>query len=151
MQMTAKKLPLLPVEDVVPHSGRMVLLDRLLLVEEGRLRAEVVLRANSMFVRNGRARAIVAVEYMAQAVAAYVGTISRQKNQPVEIGYLIGIREMTLAVGHLEAGDVLEIEAEHVFGNDQLGSFKTSTKKNGALLAEATLTVYRGALPEEAA
>jgi predicted hotdog family 3-hydroxylacyl-ACP dehydratase len=146
MSMTAK---LHQVEEVVPHSGRMVLLDRLLSVEEGRLTAEVVLRADSMFVRNGRARAIVSVEYMAQAVAAYVGTLSRSKNEPVEIGYLIGIREMKLAVDHLEAGDVLEIEVQHVFGNDRLGSFKTSTKRTGAVIADATLTVYRGDIPEE--
>ena len=95
MQMTAK---LYPPEDVLPHSGRMVLLDRLTSVEEGRLTAEVVLDADSMFVRNGRARAIVIVEYMAQAVGAYVGTLSREKNEPVEIGYLIGIREMTMSV-----------------------------------------------------
>jgi predicted hotdog family 3-hydroxylacyl-ACP dehydratase len=146
MQMTAK---LYPVEEVVPHSGRMVLLDRLLTVEEGRLTAEVKLRADSMFVRNGRARAIVAVEYMAQAVAAYVGTLSRGKNEPVEIGYLIGIREMKLAVDHLEAGDTLVVEVQHVFGNDQLGSFKTNTTRDGTIIADATLTVYRGELPEE--
>jgi predicted hotdog family 3-hydroxylacyl-ACP dehydratase len=149
MQMTSKKLlPLFPVEDVVPHSGRMVLLDRLTTVEEGRLTAEVVLRADSMFVRNGKARGIVTVEYMAQAVAAYVGTLSCMKKEPVEIGYLIGIREMKIAVDHVEAGDVLEIEVQHVFGNDQLGSFKTTTTRNGEMIADATLTVYRGALPE---
>jgi 3-oxoacyl-[acyl-carrier-protein] synthase I len=148
--MTAKKLPLYPVAEVVPHSGRMILLDRLTSVEEGRLVAEVTLSADSMFVRNGSARAIVCVEYMAQAVAAYVGTLSHMKREKVEIGFLIGIREMKLSTDRLEAGDSLEIVAEHVFGNDQLGSFKTSTSRRGEIIADATLTVYRGALPEEA-
>jgi 3-oxoacyl-[acyl-carrier-protein] synthase I len=149
--LSAKKLVVFPIEDVIPHSGRMILLDRVVSVEDGRLIAAVELRADSMFVRDGRARAIVTVEYMAQAVAAYVGTLSRQQKEPVEIGFLIGIREMTLSVDYLEAGDVLEIEAQHVWGDDKLGSFKTATRRGSEIISEAALTVYRGDLPEDMA
>ncbi len=147
--MTSRQLSISPIEEVIPHSGRMILLDRMVAIEEGRLTAEVVLRADSMFVRSGRARAIVTVEYMAQTVAAYVGTLARSRGEPVEIGFLIGIRELTLATGTLEAGDVLEVEARHVWGDSKLGSFTTTTRRNGEVIADATLTVYRGELPPE--
>lgn len=150
MMAPSRQLP--PVEEVVPHSGPMVLLDRLTQFsqEEGRVTAEVALRDGSMFVRNGEARAVVTVEYMAQAVAAYVGVVSKAKGGNIEIGYLIGIREMTLNESHLHAGDVLEVEAKHVWGDMKLGSFRTSVRRGGEEIASATLTVYRGVLPEEA-
>lgn len=150
MTSLAEQLP--PVEEVVPHSGPMVLLDRLIgfTEEEGLATAEVVLRGDSMFVRDGKARAVVTVEYMAQAVAAYVGLIAKKKGGEIEIGFLIGIREMKLHQSHLHAGDVLEVEAKHVWGDMKLGSFRAAVRRGSEEIASATLTVFRGDLPEEA-
>jgi predicted hotdog family 3-hydroxylacyl-ACP dehydratase len=155
--VTATTIRLPPIEEVVPHSGPMILLDRLIEYEApspdqpgtGRILADLRLRPDSKFVRDGKARAIVMVEYMAQAVAAYAGMLDRDKGDPIQIGYLIGIRELLLDVDTIGAGDHLEVSAVHVFGSRELGSFETRVTRDDRTIASATLTVYRGKLPED--
>jgi ApeP dehydratase len=68
-----------PIADLVPHKGPMCLLDRLIEVEEERLVAEVMVSDSSLFSRGGTVGAWVGIEYMAQAVAAWAGSVCALK------------------------------------------------------------------------
>jgi predicted hotdog family 3-hydroxylacyl-ACP dehydratase len=128
----------------------MILLDEMVDFAPGRARCAVRLRPDSPFLENGRVRAVVAVEYMAQAVAAYAGMCSHQDGKPPSIGFLLGTRELTLAVDFFQAGDALAVDVEHVFGDDQLGSFRCSVRRGDEIVSEAVLNVYQhkgGGLP----
>src|SRR2546426_3960121 len=80
------------IRSLVPHSGPMVLLDRVVSVDEESLCAEVLIRADSMFCAAGGVGAWVGLEYMAQAIAAYAGYGARLRGAPVKIGFLLGSR-----------------------------------------------------------
>jgi predicted hotdog family 3-hydroxylacyl-ACP dehydratase len=132
-----------PIGELVPHEPPMILVDEMLDYAPGYARCVVRLRPDSLFVENGRVRALVAVEYMAQSVAAYAGMKSRRNGEPPSIGFLLGSRELTLAVDHFRAGDTLVVDVEHVFGDDQLGSFRCTVRRDEVIVAEAMVNVYQ--------
>jgi len=138
-----------PVATLLPQSGPMVLLDAVSAYDGERIACRVTVRPDGLFVEEGRVPAVVAIEYMAQTIGAFAGLKARSAGQPVRIGYLLGTREMTMAVGHFEVGDELRVEAEHLFGGEQLGSFRCAVSRAGALVAAATLNVYQAGGAEE--
>jgi predicted hotdog family 3-hydroxylacyl-ACP dehydratase len=104
------------------------------------------LRDDSPFVEAGRVSPMLAVEYMAQCVAACAGLQGHANGKPVRVGYLVGAREITLPPEPFRVGDVLRVRAQHVWGDDVLGNFRCSVERGGEVVAQATLNVYRGDL-----
>ncbi len=133
-----------PVAELLPHAPPMVLIDELVEAAEGRVAARVTLRPDSPFVEDGRVPAIVAIEYMAQTIGAYAGLRARAAGGPPRIGFLLGTRELSLDVDAFAVGDELTIEARHVFGDEQLGSFQCELRRAGQTLASALVNVYEG-------
>ena len=80
------------IRSLVPHAGSMVLLDRVISVEENSLCAEVGIRSDSLFCNADGVGAWVGIEYMAQAIGAYAGYRARLRGEPVKIGFLLGTR-----------------------------------------------------------
>ena len=132
-----------PIAEVLPHAAPMILLDEVLSSEPERTRCALTLRPGSPFVRDGRVAAVVAIEYMAQAVAAHSGLKARAEGRAPSLGFLLGTRELRLEVEHLRVGDRVEVEVERVFGDAQLGSFRCRAWRGGEALAEAVLNVYQ--------
>jgi predicted hotdog family 3-hydroxylacyl-ACP dehydratase len=140
------RAPYPPIRELVPHRPPMLLLDEVLSWEAGKTVCLVVLRDDSPFVEAGRVPPMVAVEYMAQCVAASAGLRGNAQGEPVRIGYLVGAREIVLPAEPFRVGDVLHVEASHVWGDDTLGNFQCSVERRGEVVARATLNVYRGDL-----
>ena len=62
------------IAELVPHSGAMILLDRIVGAEPGALRSEVTVRNDGIFSDDdGVVSATGGIEYMAQTIAAYAG------------------------------------------------------------------------------
>jgi predicted hotdog family 3-hydroxylacyl-ACP dehydratase len=142
----AARTPLPPLRELVPHRPPMLLLDEVVAWNGGRAECLVVLRDDSPFVEAGRVSAMLAVEYMAQCVAACAGLQGHSRGEAVRVGYLVGAREITLPSEPFRVGDVLRIFAQHVWGDDALGNFRCSVERGGEVVAQATLNVYRGDL-----
>lgn len=82
--------------DVLPHSGRMVLLDKLLACDEQSLLASAYLDAQHILLPKG-AQALpsyLAAEIMAQGVAAWAGVQQLAKGEAVRLGFLLGTRKL---------------------------------------------------------
>lgn len=135
--------------DLVPHSGDMVLLDRVVEKTNDTISCALCLQPESRFVREGRVRPLVGLEYMAQAVAAYAGWSDLVDGDNPEIGFLIGVRNFVSTTPWLSCDTHYLVEAKHVWGSDRLGSFETRITHEGAPIIEAKMTLYRGELPEE--
>jgi predicted hotdog family 3-hydroxylacyl-ACP dehydratase len=133
-----------PVTELLPHAGSMILIDEVLEASAGRIVARVTLRPTSLFVEGDRVPALVAIEYMAQTIAAYAGLRARAAGGPPRIGFLLGTRELALEVDAFAVGDELTIEARHVWGDEQLGSFQCAVLRAGRTLASALVNVYEG-------
>jgi predicted hotdog family 3-hydroxylacyl-ACP dehydratase len=132
------------LRQLVPHAPPMLLLDELLEWTPGRARCAVRLRPDSPFMEDGRVRALVSLEYMAQAAAACAGADARGGEGNAR-GLLLGTRELTLAVEHFQAGDELVVEAERASADEQVTSFRCQVRRGEALVARAVLSVFHPA------
>jgi predicted hotdog family 3-hydroxylacyl-ACP dehydratase len=139
------------IAEVLPHSAPMILLDEIVACGGPSIRCRTTIRSDSMFLAAGRVRAIVSLEYMAQAAAAFAGMRGRTIGAPPGIGYVIGAREMTLAVDQFEIGDGLLVDAEEVWREERMSSFRCRVIRDGRCVAEASLNFYLGALGDPSA
>jgi predicted hotdog family 3-hydroxylacyl-ACP dehydratase len=135
-----------PIAELLPHRGPALLLDELIAQAPERVTCRVTVRADAAYARDGRLPAVLALEYMAQTIGAWVGLRARARGEPVRIGFLLGTRELRLFVDDFAAGDVLDVDAEHVWGDSALGSFRCAVRRAGSsqVLAEATINAFQG-------
>jgi len=132
--------------DLLPHRPPMLWIDDILAREEHEVRCLLTIRESHLFVEEGQVEPIVSVEWMAQAVAALVGMFDRDRALSPRPGYLIAVPEAEFFVDHFHVGDVLEIVAVRIWGDDTLASFEGSVQRGAELAARAQLSVYRRAL-----
>lgn len=134
------------IRALVPHSGRMVLLDRALHADEDNLSAEVRIRETSMLADANGVGAWVGIEYMAQAIAAHAGWLSLQRGEEVKVGFLLGSRKFESRVPHFAQGSVLQVHVHRVLqAGNGLGAFECRIDIEGGMqsAATATVTVYQ--------
>ena len=103
-----------PIVDLLPHSGAMVLLDRVISADDDNLCAEVRIHAGSMLATPQGVGAWVGIEYMAQAIAAHAGWKARRRQQPVKVGFLLGSRKYQAGVPYFAPGSVLRVHVHRV-------------------------------------
>jgi predicted hotdog family 3-hydroxylacyl-ACP dehydratase len=132
-----------PPEYLLPHSAPMIFLDEVLEWKSPYIRCRLVVRAESLFLENNRVPVAVILEYMAQTIGAYVGLSNLSRGKPISIGYLLGTREMELKVDYLQVGDELILDAEHLFGEETVGSFRCTARRGEQLVAAAVLNVFQ--------
>ncbi len=136
---------------VLPHRPPMILIDELLSSSKDSLCARVRLREDSPFVEDGRVSSLVAIEYMAQTIAALAGLRKRARGEEPRRGYLLGCRELKLPVDELRAGDELTVQVRETWTTEELGHFECSVTRGDELVAAGVLSVYQGELPAEPA
>ena len=134
--------------DVLPHKAPMILIDELLSATDTSLTARVLLRDDSPLVQDGRISSLVAIEYMAQSIAAMAGLRRRSRGENVKKGFLLGCRELTLGLPELRTGDDLTVLVRETWATEDLGHFECTVKRGGDLVAAGVLSVYQGELPE---
>lgn len=100
----------LDLRQLVPHSGQMLLLDELTGATESSLDAVCIVRDDGLFtLDDGQVPAMVAIEYMAQAVAAFAGVRASLRHEPIKLGLLLGARNFTSSVAYFSPGDRLAV------------------------------------------
>ncbi len=139
------------IETLVAHRAPMLWIDEVLAVEPEAVHCRLTIRNDHLFVHEGKVEALVAVEWMAQSIAALVGTRDRAQDQDVRPGYLIAVPEACFEVEAFAPGDVLDLFARRVWGDDELASFECRVERESVVAATATISVYRRALPPELA
>lgn len=134
------------IRSLVPHSGPMVMLDRVIAADAESLCAEVRIRPDSLFCANGGVGAWVGLEYMAQAIGAYAGYTARLRGEPVKVGFLLGTRRYECSRPIFDLNSVLRVHVRQLFrGENGLASFDCRIDGEDEQLATATLTVYQPA------
>jgi len=131
------------VTELIPHTGDMVLLDRIVDYDDQGLTAELVVRGDGLLGGDERTvPAWVGIEYMAQTVAAYVGMKAKQANEPIRMGFLLGTRRYNSNVAAFKVGATLTIRVEKIMQDDGLGVFDCRIQGEGVEVT-ANLNVYQ--------
>ena len=152
------------VEHLLPHSGDMALIDKVLAHDDRSIVTEVLSDSISIIQSESGLPAYIGIELMAQSIAAWSGLIRKANNKPPQIGFLLGTRKYECAVDYFCSGDILQITAIEVINNDGLAVFDCEIncindaekhvantnyrysdcvdRQKGQLLAEAKINVY---------
>ena len=133
------------VRSLLPHSGPMVLLDRVVSVDEESLCAEVTIKRGDLFCDHAGVGAWVGIEYMAQAIAAYAGYVARSCGEPIKLGFLLGARRYDCNRPLFAIGSILRIFVKRALqGENGLASFECDIVDVAqGPAAKATLTVFQ--------
>jgi len=132
------------IRSLVPHSGTMVLLDRVISADENTLCAEVVIRPDSLFYADGGVGAWVGIEYMAQAIGAWAGYTAQLRGEPVKLGFLLGTRRYECSRPIFISGSVLRVHIQRVFQDENgLGSFECYIDDEEGRIATAAVSVFQ--------
>ncbi|WP_077038086.1 3-hydroxylacyl-ACP dehydratase [Pelomonas sp. KK5] len=129
-----------PIASLVPHAGRMSLLQTVLDCDAESLRAELTVSEGDLFFHEGVGiGGWVGIEYMAQAVAAWAGA---QGGEP-RIGFLLGSRRYRCSRSAFRAGEKLSVSVRREFQADNgLGQFDCRIEIGEDCVATAQLTVF---------
>ena len=134
------------IRSLLPHSGPMVLLDRVIAADEESLCAEVRIRQNSLFCNADGVGAWIGLEYMAQAIGAYAGYTAKLRDDPIRVGFLLGTRRYQCRRPLFAVGSLLKVYAKRIFQSDNgLASFECRIDDENGQLATAHVTVFQPA------
>ena len=131
------------VKDLVPHSGKMSLLSRIIGYGEGWLQSEVDITGESLFADDRGVPAWIGMEYMAQTIAAYAGLQERNKGGVPKIGLLLGSRKYSSSTDYFAPGQTFRIRVElEMVAENGLNVFNCKLEGNKTR-AEAVINVFQ--------
>ena len=139
-----------PIARLMPHGLPLRALEALLHWDERGAVCQVTIRDDMPFVRDGRIASIITLEYMAQAVAVCLGHEAFLAGQGLRVGMIIGVRKLEIVVPFIDAGTELRIEVGRDRGNDEVSTFRGTTKAGETVISLASMTIYHGARPTAA-
>jgi len=133
-----------PIEELIPHRGTLLLLDRVIVFSDVAAEAEYTPRRDAWYAdAEGNMPAWIGIEVMAQAIAAHVSLLKRQHGMPVKMGALLGTRSYRSAAACFPAGKSLHIRAELVLSDPSgLGAYDCTISQEKLPFAQAVLKVY---------
>ena len=141
-----------PIGELIPHAGSMVLLQRVLQHDPQATRcAAEVDGCGGLRDAAGDLAAWMAIELMAQCVAAHAGLVGLAAAQRPRAGLLLGARRISLHVPRLVRGQSLVVGARHLWGGASgpvAFDCEVADAATGAVLVEGRLTCL---VPKDAA
>ncbi|MFH0257559.1 hotdog family protein [Vibrio rumoiensis] len=141
-EINASSLP--DIKDLVPHAAPMILVDKLISVDEQTIHTQVMIKTDELFF-NAEAQSVpgyVGIEYMAQSIAAWSGFQAWQKGQVPSVGFLLGSRRYQSECSEFPLGETLDIHAEQVMENNGMAVFQCRIEIQGQEMANAQLNAF---------
>jgi predicted hotdog family 3-hydroxylacyl-ACP dehydratase len=133
-----------PIEELLPHRGAMLLLDRVFSENEESIVAETTVPETAWYLdEQGGMPAWIGIELMAQAIAAHAALRGRRKGEPPRRGVLLGCRAYRASAPRAAAGARLNVFAKaSVVDESGLGAYECRIELGAAEFATATLKVF---------
>lgn len=152
---TLPECPITDTASLLPHSGRMVLIDRITRYGDDFVEAGAQIKPDHILLAGGILPYTTFIELMAQAVGAYAGIQARKNAQPVRLGFLLGTRKLEIFAQSVPVGTHL-LATAHMSIQDAggMGVFdcelrwtdapetSSETLPSDGILARASLNVY---------
>lgn len=152
---TLPECPITDTASLLPHSGRMVLIDRITRYGDDFVEAGAQIKPDHILLAGGILPYTAFIELMAQAVGAYAGIQARKNARPVRLGFLLGTRKLEIFAQSVPVGTHL-LATAHMSIQDAggMGVFdcelrwtdapetSSGTLPSDGILARASLNVY---------
>ncbi len=138
-----------PITSYLPHRPPMLLIDELVEVTADKtIVCRATIKPDCVFARDGIVHPSAMIEFVAQACALLAGVTASARGGAIQVGLILGCREVAFAVDHFSVGDALEIAAQKTFGGTQLASFAGQVSRAGHVCVTLEMSVMDGALTE---
>ena len=134
---------------LLPHTGKMVLLDSVIECSESRVVALATIQKDCILLPTDTATHLptyLSIEIMAQTVGAWAGAVALSQGEKVRIGFLLGTRRFDMPVAEIPVGTQLRCEATLSWQDDTgMGVFDCVMldNQNNNTIATASLNLYR--------
>ena len=131
------------VSELVPHKGKMLLLDRVrdYDLKENSITTEIDIARDNMFYEEelGGVPVWVAFEYMAQSVSALSGSCGRAKGEKPKTGFIMSVSGFKADVPVFKEGETVVVNVLENIRMDKAVTFEGSATVNGTLAVTAKL------------
>ena len=143
--MSLQKLYQQPVENLLPHSGDMVFLDKILACDNDSLSAQVIVAETCPLFNSDKSHmpAWVGIEWMAQAVSAMAGVHRLAAGKDVLLGFLLGARSYQSYCQHFALADELVVTVKCNYQEGDIGAYDCQLIRDDKIVAEATITAFQ--------
>jgi predicted hotdog family 3-hydroxylacyl-ACP dehydratase len=128
-----------PIAALLPHRGRAVLLQRVVAHDAASTTCEVDPAGSTLWKdEHGTVAAAVALEYMAQTIAAHGGLADLESGREARPGFFLGTRRLEFRVDRFVPGELLEVTARHLRGSTGMLAFECSIRRARGLAPVST-------------
>ncbi|MCX5912206.1 MAG: hypothetical protein NTV04_09770 [Deltaproteobacteria bacterium] len=136
---------LLPAELLIPHRGRMRLIESVKRPTQNGLQAETTVKEGWPLTREGTVSPLLGVELVAQAISA-LSTWRRGEGAAPRVGLLVGIKEAEFSRARTPIGVQLSIKVEKLYQVGDYAVFQGHISAESAFFCRITIQVME---PEE--
>ncbi|MEP6938689.1 MAG: phosphotransferase [Rudaea sp.] len=135
-------------QQLIPHRGKMALLDSVLAWDEDNIHLTAVSHRDpdNPLRSDGKLRALHLCEYGAQAMAVHGGLLAQRDGGVAAPGLLVSLRAVKLHVDRIDdlAGD-LDVHAQRLLGGETSWQYAFHIEHHGRQLAQGRAAVISSA------
>ncbi len=132
------------MEELIPHSGAMVLVDEVLEHTDDTVVTRYTPRRGGLFNReDDSVPAWLGIEYMAQAIATFAGLEARKAGRDIRLGFLLGTRHYHSHTPRFSPDQPLTVRAQRSIEDSNGLSVFNCSIHGPDLLAEASINVFQ--------
>ncbi|GAA5215077.1 hypothetical protein ACFSJ3_01415 [Corallincola platygyrae] len=133
-----------PIEVLLPHDHPMILIDGLVGITDSSATAKVTLTEDCLLLDGtGKVSSSIAIEWMAQTIAAHAGYKACEEGRPVQLGFLLGTRRFRSTRGTFNALEQFTVDVEQLYLEDGMAAFSCAVTQNGEPVVNATVNTYQ--------
>ena len=130
------------VEQLLPHTGSAILLDRFEAVGDGWIEASANHEKSFLYHDpDGKIPTWISIEYMVQTIGLFAGLRAFAQHKPVKSAFLLGTRSLTLHRDFFTAQEPVTIRAEMRYLDEMNMAMFSCTIRDlaGTVIAEAEI------------
>jgi len=111
-----------PIDELIPHSGNSILLERVIAHDGETTTAQIRIASQQWLVQpTGAVASWMAIEYMAQCVAAHEGMVAKTHGLALPLGYLASVKSLRVRIPEFQPDDDLRVSTKRIGGRPGLG------------------------------
>jgi predicted hotdog family 3-hydroxylacyl-ACP dehydratase len=132
-------------ENILPHRGRMLLIDEILELDDGGAVTRSVVTEKWPFFNGRDANAIVLIELVAQTAGIHNGWIREKLHGPSadKKGWIVGIRQARLAVNAVTLGTGLVTRTKNQMEFEGFRDIAGTVEMEATIVAEIAIQLLR--------
>lgn len=135
----------IPIEDLMPHSSPMVLIDKIVEYTDNSLVAAIKVVQGCQFYDEdiSGVPSWVGIEYMAQAISVLGGIRAKERNKPVSIGFLLGTHKYSMPNKVFFRNEEYQISVKEIHKAEAgLAIFECQILQGREVWAESRINVF---------